>query len=212
MKDQDRAKACQEALKHNPGDRKAFEELAEILRENKVWTKLITLNEKFPQFANWQNLMETLVAEAERETQPEKQSSLLHVAGQICEVKLGRLDDALKCFQKAVKTWPWRAESFDAARRIYRLASNYKMVVKLLKVELGIDNLSAKRRATLWMEMSDLCLNELKSPENAAEFEAKAREIDPEVVEAILARRGTGMTADSEARKAREEEQAKAVE
>ena len=118
MKDQDRAKACQEALKHNPGDRKAFEELAEILRENKVWTKLITLNEKFPQFANWQNLMETLVAEAERETQPEKQSSLLHVAGQICEVKLGRLDDALQCFQKAVKTWPWRAESFDAARRI----------------------------------------------------------------------------------------------
>ena len=192
MKEQ--IKAYQDALKRNPADREAFEQLSNILKENRKWKALLGLSEAYPDLADWVGLVNSLAAGVADEESPEKKSSLMHVIGQILEVKLNRPDEAIKLYQKAVKTWNGRTESFDAARKIYRLQGNYKMVVRLLQLELQVAA-TAQRQASLFTELSLLCQNELASAEtdpekrqklfeNAALYEAKANEVLRAVEEA----------------------------
>ena len=197
MKEQ--IQACQEALQLNPNDQQAFDRLSTILRDNRRWKALVGLYEAYPNLADWQNLVDTLSDVAEHEESAEKKSGVFHVIGQICEMRLQRADIAITFYQKAVRAWAGRTESFDAARRIYTATENYKMVVRLLQLELGVVT-NEERKVTLLMELSQLCREKLGDIKNADEFEEKARSLNNVLVDTILTRPETTKTAEKEVR------------
>ena len=177
MKEQ--IKACQEALKSNPQDGEAFQKLADILTELHQWKYLVGLNESYPGLAKWDQLIASLQAGLSQTSDIQEQSYLLHCIGHILEVYLNMPDKAIQVYQKAVKVWPGRSESFDAARRIYLAHGRNDMVIKLFKREFEVTP-SLRRRGDLLMELSKF----IRSTGDAAaadQFEAKARGIFEEL-------------------------------
>ena len=180
MKEQ--IKACQEALKRNPNDREAFSTLAQLLKQARRWKAIIGLYEAYPEMADWTDLVQALKEHATQETQPEKRSVIFHIMGQILEFK-GDTNDAIKCYQYAVKTWPLRSESFDAARRLYISRNNVKMAVKLIEVELSFENLPLERKAKLYAEMASICTEYANAPDKAEKYAAMARATEQKALE-----------------------------
>ncbi len=185
MKEQ--IKACQEALQRNPKDQETFNQLSQLLQEGNRLKALVGLYEKYPELANWEQLVDILAKAANTESSPEKQSGILHVIGQLFEMRLGRPDRAIKCYQQAVRTYSQRTESFDAARRIYTANNNIQMVVKLLQIELGVleNGSNDERKARVFLELSLLCKHRIGNEEKANEFERKARDIANDYVDSI---------------------------
>ncbi len=181
MKEQ--IKACQEALKRNPNDREAFSTLAQLLKQARRWKAIIGLYEAYPEMADWTDLVQALKEHATQETQPEKRSVIFHIMGQILEFKIGDTNDAIKCYQYAVKTWPLRSESFDAARRLYISRNNVKMAVKLIEVELSFENLPLERKAKLYAEMASICTEYANAPDKAEKYAAMARATEQKALE-----------------------------
>ena len=181
MKEQ--IKACQEALKRNPNDREAFSTLAQLLKQARRWKAIIGLYEAYPEMADWTDLVQALKEHATQETQPEKRSVIFHIMGQILEFKIGDTNDAIKCYQYAVKTWPLRSESFDAARRLYISRNNVKMAVKLIEVELSFENLPLERKAKLYAEMASICTEYSNAPDKAEKYAAMARATEQKALE-----------------------------
>ena len=181
MKEQ--IKACQEALKRNPNDREAFSTLAQLLKQARRWKAIIGLYEAYPEMADWTDLVQALKEHATQETQPEKRSVIFHIRGQILEFKIGDTNDAIKCYQYAVKTWPLRSESFDAARRLYISRNNVKMAVKLIEVELSFENLPLERKAKLYAEMASICTEYANAPDKAEKYAAMARATEQKALE-----------------------------
>ena len=203
MKEQ--IKACQEALKRNPNDREAFSTLAQLLKQTRRWKAIIGLYEAYPDMADWNDIVQALKEHAAEETQPDKRSVIFHIMGQILEFKLDDASDAIKCYQYAVKTWPLRSESFDAARRLFLKRNNVKMAVKLIDIELSYERLPEERKAKLYAEMSRICTEYVNAPDKAAQYDAMAKAAERKALE-------QAQRCDDEVKAEAVEEKAEAVE
>ena len=172
MKEQ--IKACLEALNQNENDRETFNRLVGLLTQAHGWKDLVRLYEMYPHMADWPGLVVSLKNAGDTEENVEKKSAYYHLMGQLLEFKLGLANEALKCFRQAVKVWPGRTESFDAARRLYLKCDNIHMVVKLIEMELN-KGVSDARRSELYAQLSKICRVKLNNEEKADEYAEMAR-------------------------------------
>ena len=129
------------ALMNEPTRADLFEFCAGQFAASGAWRDLLGLYETFgaPFGADgkpdWQGLIATLDAMAAG-LPVEERSLLLETAGQLWEDQLGRPEQALRNYQAAFKLWPKNRAALSRACGIYRSQGNWKLVTRLLELEL----------------------------------------------------------------------------
>ena len=108
-----------------------------------------------------------------------KAGELLYAAGELYNLRLGRKDKAMLCYQKAFKADPGMSHALGAARTIYMEQESWPMVVRLYELQLQVTR-DADRRVELLYEMGRVLGEELKKPDDAAMAYREALELRPE--------------------------------
>ena len=105
------------------------------------WQDLIGLYETFgapfgPEGrVDWARLIERLESMAAA-LSVEERSQLFETIGQLWEARLGRPEQALRQYQAAFKLWPKNRAALERARGIYAGQGNWRLVTRLLELEL----------------------------------------------------------------------------
>jgi tetratricopeptide (TPR) repeat protein len=105
------------------------------------WQELIGLYETFgASFGsdgqpNWAGLIAQLESMA-ASLPVEERSQLFETIGQLWEARLGRPEQALRQYQAAFKLWPKNRAALARARGIYAGQGNWRLVTRLLELEL----------------------------------------------------------------------------
>ena len=105
------------------------------------WQDLVGLYETFGARigsvgqADWARLIALLESMAAA-LPVEERSQLFEAIGQLWEVRLGRPEQALRQYQAAFKLWPKNRAALARARSIYAGQGNWRLVTRLLELEL----------------------------------------------------------------------------
>ena len=105
------------------------------------WRDLIGLYETFGGASSsdgvpdWARLIERLESIA-TVLPVEERSMALETIGQLWETRLGRPEQALRQYQASFKLWPKNRTALSRAGAIYRAQGNWKLVNRLLELEL----------------------------------------------------------------------------
>ena len=109
--------------------------------EGGSWQELVGLYETFgapfgPEGrADWERLIGQLESMAAA-LGVEERSQLFETVGQLWELQLGRPEQALRHYQASFKLWPKNQAALSRARGIYAGQGNWRLVTRLLELEL----------------------------------------------------------------------------
>ena len=84
-----------------------------------------------------------------------KAGELLYAAGELYNLRLGRKDKAMLCYQKAFKADAGMSHALGAARTIYMEQESWPMVVRLYELQLQVTR-DADRRIELLLRVGDV--------------------------------------------------------
>lgn len=129
--------------------------------------------------ALWQRGADTLEHQAGLVDDPNIAAALSLLVGQILEMKLGELEQAMLRYQRAFKLDPQQTDALAAARAIYQSQENWEMVLRLYSIQVEA-TADPSEQAGLYYEMAEICLHTLKNLEDGVLCVRQAMKLDPE--------------------------------
>ncbi|MFN3202425.1 MAG: hypothetical protein ACE366_28760 [Bradymonadia bacterium] len=106
----------------------------------------------------WQRCAETLEHQGGLVDDPVQGASLAFLVGQVLELKLGELEQAMLRYQRAFKLDPNQVGALAAARAIYQMQENWEMVLRLYSIQVEATG-DSDAQASLYFEMAEICLS-----------------------------------------------------
>jgi hypothetical protein len=147
------------------------------------WQDLIGLYETFgapfgPEGrVDWARLIERLESMAAA-LSVEERSQLFETIGQLWEARLGRPEQALRQYQAAFKLWPKNRAALARARGIYAGQGNWRLVTRLLELELHAVT-EPLVQAELLVALGEAALNGGPDAERALGYLERAAQLAP---------------------------------
>lgn len=161
-------------LQSNPEDAEALARLEEALLRNNDFAGLVALyGERWAGLpedvaqGEWLRLAQALDDRAPQLGDPVAESELCLAVGQIYELALGQLEQAMVRYQRAFKLNPQQVAALQAARAVYVQQGNWRLVLQLYSLELQV-TADPGRQADLYFEMAEVCHARLDEPGDAA--------------------------------------------
>lgn len=151
------------ALEVRPDDRQAFDSLRSLYTELARWDALLKLYER----------------EARRITDGPARAEVYYEMGKVWDERVGNKQQAMRHYQLAYRAHPTYTRALSAARRIYRDLGNWKMVSRLLEIQIGVEE-DPRVRADLLCGLGQALQNELGDARRAVECYEKALELVPD--------------------------------
>ncbi|OJY31236.1 MAG: hypothetical protein BGO98_46070 [Myxococcales bacterium 68-20] len=162
--------------------------------ETRALTALESLHEEAGEH---EHLIEVLKRRAEIATSDAEKRGILYKQAKICDVSLGDRDRAIGVYEQIVELG-LDAPAVAALERLYTASSRWGDLVALHERELGVDETTLDRRATLYHALGRVFEKELAEPERAFEAWGEALRVDPtheatvQSLEQIVAQRANG--------------------
>lgn len=162
--------------------------------ETRALTALESLHEEAGEH---EHLIEVLKRRAEIATSDQEKRGILYKQAKICDVSLGDRDRAIGVYEQIVELG-LDAPAVEALERLYTASSRWGDLVALHERELGVDETTLDRRATLYHSLGRVFEKELAEPERAFEAWGEALRVDPtheatvQSLEQIVAQRANG--------------------
>ena len=173
------------------GHRRALELRPE---ETRALTALESLHEEAGEH---EHLIEVLKRRAEIATSDAEKRGILYKQAKICDAALGDRDRAIGVYEQIIELG-LDAPAVEALERLYTASSRWGDLVALHERELGVDETTLDRRATLYHALGRVFEKELAEPERAFEAWGEALRVDPtheatvQSLEQIVAQRANG--------------------
>ncbi|MCA9668370.1 MAG: tetratricopeptide repeat protein, partial [Myxococcales bacterium] len=154
------------AVARDKGHQRALERLKGLAQATERWTELVRLLE----------LEIEGLAEAGRDTR--RAARLEFELGQLWEQRLGRMDRAIACYQRAFAGDATHAEAIEAGRRIYAQVGHFETVAQLYRVELETIT-DTRTKIDRLLALGQLYRDKLGDMESAARCYTEALQLRP---------------------------------
>ena len=160
------SRAYTQALEEKPDDRKLLTKLMQLYSEEKDWAKLVDVVLRLADFVE----------------DPKQRAKYMHTAATIAGKHLGKLDQAIGFYARALEFDPTLTKALDEAIELYRQQGKHNEVESLLKKQL--DNAKgAQDRAKIVVvldQLGELYQKFLREPELAIDAFEAAQAFDPD--------------------------------
>lgn len=183
-----REKSVQLALRHRAAmvraeqlrDRAGAIELLRAILSDDADHKasIVSLSELLHAEGRWDELLTAHAAELRVIAAKPAKAALLFKMGEICERRLGKLDQAITQYRQAVLLDKTHHGATVALRRLLTKTEEFEEVCKLLEAE-ATHEADAKRAARVWLLLGETCENHLGAVERALVAYRRAIELDP---------------------------------
>jgi tetratricopeptide (TPR) repeat protein len=150
-------------LEGNPEDREAFEGLQNLYTTLERWDALLKLYDR----------------EARRASEGPARAELYFQIGKLWGERIGNKQQAMRHYQLAFRADPKCTKALVAARRIYRDLGNWKMVARLLELQLEPEE-QPQARADLLASLGQVLQNELGDAKGATGCFERALSLVPD--------------------------------
>src|SRR5690606_14691625 len=114
------SKAFTQALEEKPDDRKLLTKMMQLYSEEKDWAKLVDVVLRLADFVE----------------DAKQRAKYMHTAATIASKQLGKVDQALGYYQRALEFDPSLVKALNEAIELYRQKGNHHEVELLLKKQL----------------------------------------------------------------------------
>lgn len=173
-------------LEENPHDLEALARLeAELYKRNDYAGLTAIHGERAKRLSStdaesaWARFVQALEQRAEAADDPLVESDICLALGRVHEEHQGLYDQAMVRYQRAFKLNPRQVEALRAARAIYWLQENWKLVLQLFTLELQVTS-AAEGQADLYFQMAELCRDRLGETGDAAACARSAMRLSPD--------------------------------
>lgn len=160
------SKAYQQALEERPDDRKLLAKLMQLYSEEKDWAKLVDVVLRLADFVE----------------DRKQRAKYMHTAATISSRHLGKADQALGFYARALEFDPSLSKALSEALEIYRSQGKHHEVETLLKKQLDQAKAAQDREKIVVVldQLGDLYQKFLSEPELAIDAFEAAQAFDPE--------------------------------
>ncbi|HEV8246904.1 MAG TPA: tetratricopeptide repeat protein, partial [Polyangiaceae bacterium] len=139
---------------------------------------LASLGRLYYKLGRWEDLLETYRSELRLAPRGGNAAALLYKMGEIYEERIGRDEDAIAAYRRAVEADPFHSPSQIALSRKLGERGRWDELVKLLELELTVLK-DPERRARTAFRIGEAYENKLKLPEKALGAYDQALVADP---------------------------------
>ncbi len=152
---------------HLDDDEGALSRYRRVLdRDPKYAPALTSIGRLYFKAGRWEDLLETYRLELDILERGPESAALLYKMGELSEDRLGRDDDAIDYYRKAIDVDPFHTPSLHALGRLLHSKEKWAELVKLLELELSSVKDPAARARTAF-RMGEAYENRLKEPDKA---------------------------------------------
>jgi tetratricopeptide (TPR) repeat protein len=160
------SKAYQQALEERPDDRKLLTKLMQLYSEEKDWAKLVDVVLRLADFVE----------------DPKQRAKYMHTAATIAGKHLGKVDQALGFYARALEFDPGLVKALNEAIELYRQQGKHAEVESLLKKQLEQAKNAGDRDKLVAVldQLGELYQKHLNEPGLAIDAYEAAQAFDPE--------------------------------
>ncbi|MBI4914677.1 MAG: tetratricopeptide repeat protein [Acidobacteria bacterium] len=177
------ADAYQQILKLQPGHAKATRMLKDSFLAAGDYVELEKLYESQ---SDWEGLVESLGVAADRSEDRELRIRLSLKAAQVYEEKIGQPERAFRAYERVLEVDAGNRKAADALARIYEGQEDWKALVRVLTVLVGLAD-GAQEKLALGRRLMDLYSERIREPARAFEWARQCYALAPTDGDAVAA-------------------------
>lgn len=162
-----------------PSDPRIAPHLAVLDAQPAQAEALAALEAAFAEHEQWDSLLKVYEREALRVTDVRTRADLYFAMGEVWEARLGNRPQAMRHYQLAYRADPRAQRSLAAAERIYRELNHHGMVVRLLELQLEVEE-GPLEKAGLYTSLGQVLLAEIGDGRRAVECFERALALAPD--------------------------------